>query len=80
VNRSTRGAVVELKFMFDSIRAGQGWLGHEGEPTTPHLHAELEHLLEQLLACSVCELARVFLTSEISYLFFPNLTHKIGTA
>ncbi len=65
--------------MLDSIRAGQGWLGHEGEPTL-HLHAEPEHLLEQLLPCSVCELARVFLTSEISYLFFPNLTHKIGTA
>jgi uncharacterized protein (DUF608 family) len=32
--------------------------------------------LEQLHPCSVCGTATIFLTSKISYLLFPNLTHK----
>jgi hypothetical protein len=35
--------------------------------------------LEQLHPCSVCGCATVFLTSNIQYLLFPNLTHKTET-
>jgi hypothetical protein len=36
-------------------------------------------ILEQLHPCSVCDPATVFLTSKISYLLSPNLTHKTET-
>jgi hypothetical protein len=35
--------------------------------------------LEQLHSCSVCGPATIFLTDKISYLLFPNLTHKTET-
>jgi hypothetical protein len=34
---------------------------------------------ENLYQCSVCDLAKIFLTSKFSYSLFSNLTHKTKT-
>jgi hypothetical protein len=36
--------------------------------------------LDQFQPCLVCGPATIFLTSKISYLFFPNLTQKTETS
>jgi hypothetical protein len=47
-----------------------------------HHQIELSTVLEHLQRCSVCEPAKMFLTSKFSYLPFSNPTHKnkTGTA
>ncbi len=37
-------------------------------------------LLEQLHLCSICDIAKVYFTSKISYLLFPNLSPQTGSA
>jgi hypothetical protein len=47
-----------------------------------HHQIELSTVLEHLQRCSVCDPAKIFLTSKFSYLPFFNHTHKnkTGTA